>query len=344
MKTSISTITGAALKSFAFFAAALTIASCVHEYPDDGKGIDPTRISLTVELTTNPKINASSVFSKSANTAPYVWFVVEIYEEDFGGKPVLRHEASAPKNEDGSASIVFNTSLNAGKYRLAAFATCVEDEQGNGSHYDMTDLGGIVFANEEYTGSTDLKECYDLRMDIDLPNDEWFGEKTLSGTLEPPVGRVEIIAEDAKEFLTKQAELLSKSGIETEEEQMWEGYKARWDYALYFPTKYNAFTGVPTDAQTGIMFLSEMTPLSDNEVLMGYDYVFVNGDRTRVNITLSLVDKETGEILNSYSGLTAEINKGETSVIRGDFLTTSNKSGIGIDTGFEDEINIPLPD
>ena len=56
------------------------------------------------------------------------------------------------------------------------------------------------------------------------------------------------------------------------------------------------------------------------------------------------MDKETGEILNSYSGLTAEINKGETSVIRGDFLTTSNKSGIGIDTGFEDEINIQLPD
>ena len=104
MKTSISTIAGAALKSFAFFAAALTIASCVHEYPDDGKGIDPTRISLTVELTTNPTINASSVFSKSANTTPYVWFVVEVYEEDFGGEPVLRHEASAPKDEDGSAA------------------------------------------------------------------------------------------------------------------------------------------------------------------------------------------------------------------------------------------------
>ena len=61
----------------ALIAAALVpLAACVHEYPEEGKEIDPTEIGLTLELSTDPSITSASVFSKSGETAPYVYFVI----------------------------------------------------------------------------------------------------------------------------------------------------------------------------------------------------------------------------------------------------------------------------
>lgn len=322
----------------------LTFTACVHEHPQEGAEIDPTHIELTLELSTDPSITTASVFSKSTDEAPYVYFVVELFEGDFGTEPVLREETCVPREADGSASIILTELLNAGTYRLAAFASCVKDEHGNGSAYDFSDLGNIRFANEEYVGATDLKECYDLRMEIDLPYEDWFAKDTVTATLESPVGRVEVISEDAADFITKTFNQEGGMGTKADNEEFWQAYGARWDYALYFPTRYDVYTGVPIDSELGIRFTSDVIQLTDTEVLMGYDYAFVNGDATKVNITVSLTDRQTGEILNSYSGLSAEIHKGRTTVIRGEFLTASQGSGIGIDPEFDGDIDIVLPD
>lgn len=326
----------------ALIAAALVpLAACVHEYPEEGKEIDPTEIGLTLELSTDPSITSASVFSKSGETAPYVYFVIELYKDDYTGEPAVRHEEGAIRNSDGSASLTVTVPVHAGKYRLAAFAACVEDETGSGCIYNLDDLGNISFASGEYAGSTALKECYDLRMDIDLSNSEWHSEETVSGVLSAPVGRLEIISEDAADFVTK---LQTSVGQAANDETFWEDYELRWDYALYSPVGYNVFTGMPEDSETGIGFRSDIFPLNENEVLMGYDYIFVNGEKAGVNITLGLYERATGNLLNTYSGLTADIFRGETTVIRGDFLTTNQGSGIGIDPGFDGDIDITLPD
>ena len=101
----------------------LTFTACVHEYPQEGAEIDPTHIELTLELSTDPSITTASVFSKSTDEAPYVYFVVELFEGDFGTEPVLREETCVPREADGSASIILTELLNAGTYRLAAFAS-----------------------------------------------------------------------------------------------------------------------------------------------------------------------------------------------------------------------------
>lgn len=325
---------------YTFLAAfCLIAAACVHIYPEEGKEVDPTEIELTFELSTDPSVTSSSVLSKSGLSHRYVKFAIELYEDGYNGEPVFRREMTVPATESGAASVRFTECVHAGEYRLAAFAAYAENEDGSGCLYDISSLGNIVYASDTYTGSTDLKECYDLRMDINLPHDEWFASKTVSGILEPPVGRVEIISEDVADFVAK-----VEAHTAAADEDFWQTYEVKWDYALYFPVGYNVFTGVPNLADTGVGFTSEIVLLNDKEALMGYDYVFVNGERTEVNISLKLYEKATGELLNTYSGLSAEILKGETTVIRGDFLTTEKGSGIGIDPGFDGSIDITLPD
>lgn len=321
-------------------AVALTTA-CVHEYPEGGQEVDPTEISLTVQLSTDPSVTEASVFSKDGDDAGMVCFVVELYQDEYEGEPLMRCEETVAKDASGVASVSFDTLLHAGHYRLAAFAASVPDA-GTGSIYDMSDLSNISFAESEYVGSTDLKECYDIRMDIDLSADEWYAQETVSGVMTSPAGRVEIISEDAGEFLSRLPK--PSPAASAEDADFWQNYSVRWSYALYFPVGYNVFTGYPNRSETGISFESDLSYLSSNEVLMGFDYVFVNGEETAVDITLDVYDKTTGELLNTYSGLEANIYKGQTTVIRGDFLTTSQGSGVGIDPGFDGDIDIFLED
>ena len=340
MKTIDNTILGRMLIPAAMLTAMLPPAtSCIHEYPEQGKEVDPTEIVLHIELSTDPSVSTASAIPKSESDND-IFFIIELYQDDYGGVPVFRREISAPKDENGSASVSLTEHVHAGDYHLVAFAAGTDGTDGASCLYDMSDLSNIVYASDSYPGPTDLKECYDLRMDINLPHDEWFAEKHISGLMESPMGRVEIISEDADGL---EERIMEMTHAHVADEDFLASYEIQWEYALYFPTGYNALTGVPNKAETGIGFKSDILPLSDNEVLLGYDYVFVNGDYTEVNITLRLYDKVSGEMLNGYSGLEAEIYKGKTTVIRGMFLTTENGSGISIDTGFDGSIDITLP-
>lgn len=332
------------ISSYVIVASLLLATACVHEYPESGQEVDPTAIDLTIELSTDPSVTTSSVLSKDGADAPdAVLFVVELYKDEFEGEPVLRHEETAVKDADGKAAISIPVLVHAGNYRLAAFASSVSSSDPATCLYDMTDLGNVTFSGGTYVGSTDFKECYDLRMDINLSSDEWNSEQTVSGVLSSPTGRVEVISEDAGDFLSRIHPQLSPDNS-AENEDFWQNYYVRWSYALYFPTGYSVFTGYPNNTGTGIGFESDIQPLSDEEVLMGYDYVFVNGESTSVDITLEVYDRNTGEAVNTFSGLKADILKGQTTVIRGDFLTVDKGSGVGIDTEFDGDIDIFLPD
>lgn len=338
MRTTKETIISNTVLFAAFTAMSLlATTACVKEYPEDGQAVDPTEIELTINLSTDPSITAASAVSKSETSAGYAYFVIELYKDEFGGDTVFRREISAPVAESGTASVTLTEKVHAGTYRLAAFAARTESEDGSGCAYNLSDLSNIVFSGNGNAGSCPMKECYDIRMDIELSHNKWFGSDSVSGILTAPVGRVEVISEDAPEFIDNN-DLKAKAA----EEGFWQNYEVRWDYAMYFPTGYNALTGLPNKAETDIGFVSDITPLDDNEVLMGYDYVFVNGDYTEVVITLSIYDRTTGECLNTYSGLTAGIHKGQTTVIRGKYLTTEKKPGVNIDSEFEGDINVDL--
>ena len=308
-----------------YVAAILTgiaVVSCrIHEYPV-GPGVDPTMIVVNIDLTTDPAVAETSTIGRSDEDG-CMYFIMEIYRNDFTGEPVSRLESGAVRAEDGSSSVRFTDTLHAGNYKVAAFAVCTKDMQGGSSVYDMSDLSRIVF-DDTYQGSISLKECYEARFDLNISSDEWFTTMDVAETMHSPMGRVEAVSTDAAEFLQEQ-------------------YTVRWDYALYFPTGYNVLTGLPNKAETGITFSSAMIPVSEEEVMLGYDYVFVNGESTTVNITLTVLDS-AGEVVNTYSGLEAVIYKGETTVLRGTFLTEDRGSGIGIDPGFDGTIDIILPD
>lgn len=311
----------------------LLFTACVREYPEEGKEVDPTEILLTLELSTAPAISSSPV-------SDYVYFIIELYEDQADPEPVFHYGTGAARNSSGTAGISVSTSLHAGEYTLAAFAVSCNDSTGDDSAYKLSDLRNITFKGGEYPGPTPLKQCYSLTTTIDLPYEVWFASDTLREELTAPVGKVEVISEDAAEFVRTYISGLSSVPALSDENM--DNYGLRWSYDLYCPVGFNAVTGSPNKSETGVGFVTDLTPLNDEEILLGYDYIFVNGDATTVNFSLNLYDKTTGETLNTYGGIEAEIFKGETTTLRGNFLTVDREPGVNIDTEFDGDININI--
>ena len=88
-------------------------------------------------------------------------------------------------------------------------------------------------------------------------------------------------------------------------------------------------------------FTSTLSPLNEEEALIGFDYVLVNGTESSVSVQVGLYDSE-GTMLSLSNPVTVPIVRGKVTTVRGKFLTLATGSGIGVSPGFDGEYNIEL--
>lgn len=329
------------LKTFTATAAALlTSISCVHEYPVNG-GVDPTLSDIRISLTTTPTFMEDAAVQDEG--LDHLYFVVEFHKDDFGPSPVIRREVGKAKDGDNSATIELHEQLPSGKYRCVAYAVAAGDTDGSESIFQLDDLSDIGF-EDDYPGNTHAKECYESRFDMSLSFEEWNQSIELAQQMTSPMGGVKIISTDAEDFIKHEMNRLqlTSSGTGTSSWQ-WENYYVIWKYDFYYPVRYNAYTGLPNKAETEVSFRAGIVPHTDTDVSLGFDYIFVNGDASKVNVTLEVYDKDN-TLLNTYSGIEIPLERGKMTTIEGEYLTRRKDQGIGIDPGFEGDINITLPD
>lgn len=306
------------------------LVSCVHEYPDD-EPVDPTNVAVTLKLSTTEPFEFVS--RATDGTSRYMHYIVEIYKDDYQGTPVLRKEVTV-KKQDGGSSLTLEFPLHSAHYKVAAWAS-VSDEKGSNSLFSTAKLSAVTLVGN-YTGNMLDKECYDARFDIDLSNTGWNESRSISQKLTSPMAGIEIISTDVSQFQNTQNGLWS---VESLSDTWWQNYYLKWAYDMYFPTSYNVYTGMPNKVATQVAFRSEIKRLSDKEVSLGYDYVFVNGQKANQYISLSLYRRDD-LLLNTYEGIDASLERGKLTTIKGEFLTRKHSSGMGIDPGFDGSIDI----
>lgn len=118
-----------------------------------------------------------------------------------------------------------------------------------------------------------------------------------------------------------------------------EDYKIVFYYNSYLPTEYNLITGKPTDAKMGMMFSSSLQPLNEDEALIGFDYVIVNGVESSVTLQVALYAPD-GELMSLSNPVVVPVVRGKVTTVRGKFLTLATGGGIGIYPGFDGEFNL----
>lgn len=110
-------------------------------------------------------------------------------------------------------------------------------------------------------------------------------------------------------------------------------YKVVFRYSQFMPNEFDLFSYIPVYALPQISFESEITPISDTEAELGFDYVFVNGEEFVIPIIVEVYDKQ-GNKVSGINPINVPLMRGQLTTIRDNFLTSQASGGIGINPSF----------
>lgn len=335
---------------------AVSCDSTVLEFPENG-GIDPTlvhvNLSLEVDPTLEPYTTTQMLMKADGSQTHDVRWIIEIFQDAVDGTPVARRVLSADPDVEGHHAIETTFDLHAAKYQVVAWMDYVDDGSIADKYYVIPSLSSIrIPETENYIGDEDYKDTYVGHQEIDLSAYRTHWNSTVDQTviLERPMAKIEFITTDmgkviaewaARRAKTKAA--MSGSTAALADQVDVSSWQVNVEYAGYFPSSFNAYTNKPNDARQGVSFVSAMTPLSSQEARFGSDYIFVNGNESAVNVNLTISDAQ-GNVINEVQGIQVPIVRGKLTSVRDEFLTRSFTPGIGIDPGFDGEINVVIPE
>ena len=333
--------------------------STVLEYPD-GDGVDPSLIHFTLNLGVDPSIEPYAPAGRAEGEEAGkmeehdVRWMVEVYRDEIDEEPEHERLLTGDPAEDGRHSTSTTLDLHAGKYIVVAWADYVADGTTSDKYYAVPSLDQIGIASgESYVGDEEHKDTYAVVEEVDLTgyHDQWNVEVEHGVTLERPMAKIEFITTDVDKLLAdlaaarsgKSSSRASYSDNLLGENPDLNAIRVTVEYAGYLPSGYNVYTGKPNDAVTGMSFTCSLTRLSGKEARLGSDYIFVNGNESAVTVNLEIRD-DAGNLINRVEGINVPIVRGKLTTIRDEFLTRDYAPGIGIDPGFEGEINVVIPD
>ena len=261
--------------------------------------------------------------------------VVEV-DKAGGGGLALRRELSCLQQADGT--YLAELSLMPGDYDLRLWA------DWDGGYYNADDLGKVLVLTDNYVanGETDKKDAYYATSSLSIPSSP-SGELRGAGadvalTLERPFAKYRLIATDVEAYYN----LISKG----EALPAIEDLQVRVTYEGFFPTGFSVATGKPNDAlNTGIHYTSVPTVAEGYDAKVnrqvGADFVLTNGEESFVNVTIQMVDTNTGDIIATVQHVKIPYKRGHLTTVTGHFLTAGKTpGGVQIDTEWGEDIVI----
>lgn len=335
-----------AIKSLSFCvltAFAQFLSSCVHEFPEISQNI-------TVDLTIRHELDWTEYNylignrSRSGAATHRARYIIYAYP---AGKTDSPAHTFRFYNDDASLQDFTTTiTLPPGKWDLHAWQD--HEPREGGCYYNTEDLSSITYT-QPYRGDIEQREAFEGMTSVEIP--ETYEEGiSVSGTIDMarPMGRYVFIATDFEKFYT---ETLSKPGIQhappwhelapDARAEALKGYAIVALYPFYMPSTYNYFTQRITDSSTGIHYDAEIVPISSTEAKTASDHVFMNHHESGVQVQLGL-RTPSNKILQLTDVITVPMKRGQTTYVRGNFLTAGVGSGLDIDFMFSGDINIKI--
>lgn len=325
----------------------------VLEFPVDD-GIDPTKVFLSLTLAVDPTLEpyfSKSDISKADEDTHDVRWIIEIFRDEISGDPVESRVISCDPASDGNHVIQTDFLLHASKYHVVAWMDYVDNGSLDDKYYSVNTLSSIkIPETENYIGDEERKDAYVGREELDFSGyqDTWDDTVSYTMILERPMAQIEFVTTDIDKLLEAALYRRSKSVDVLNSELLSENLdpsslQITVEYGGYFPSGFNVYTDKPNDAREGVSFSCTSTQLSDTEAHLAGDHVFVNGNESAVTVNLIIKDSQ-GNLLNTVAGINVPIVRGKLTTIRDEFVTSSINSGIGINPGFEGDIDIVIPD
>ena len=291
----------------------------------DGIRLSTVRLVLSVPGLELP--DYEPVTRASADDGERLRLVAEVYRE---GTSVKVHGRTQFCTLQADGTWLAELSLLPGDYDLRLWA------DRDGGYYNTDDLGKVLVLTDNYVanGETDKKDAFYAAETLSVGD----GTPDMPVTLERPFAKYRLIATDVEAYYN----LIDKG----EDLPDIEDLQVRVTYEGFFPTGFNVDTGKPNDAlNTGIHYTSvpvvaEGYDASVNRQV-GADLVLTNGEESFVNVTIQMIDTNTGDIVATVQHVKIPYRRGHLTTVTGHFLTAGKTpGGVQIDSEWGDDIVI----
>lgn len=283
------------------------------------------RLLLKLPDPTLPDYTPAKARTRAAGAGYTLRCVAELVKA--GTDNVVLHKPVTPEPQ-GDGTYLVELSVPEGTYDLRLWTDYARtDAPLADTYYQTESLKAVSIVTEPYTANTDVKDAaYHNESDLTLPEEG----TTITIPLQRPLAKYRIIADDVETY-RKLAE------AEPEKYPPLEELTVTVQYDGYFPSGFNVSTGKPNDAIGGISYSQVLAHYNnvDDEVLLGSDWVLVNGTESLVNVTITVADSQ-GNTLCSVSGIQINYRRSHLTTVHGNFLTAGiSNGGININTEWD---------
>lgn len=308
----------------------MAISSCnVHEFPGPMAGKVPFVLHLDYEtdLPLHKIVDYQEATRSGGEDIYNIRYVVNVYPDDEDSREVLCQFVFTEEdlnNLDNEVTMI----LNKGRYKFIVWTDYVSASEKTDTHYSTSDFSAIYINGEEHPGCNDYRDAFCGTVISEV------SDQVLEATvqMERPMAKFNFISNDLGLFM----ERIKIQQISKAEEIDISDYRVLLRYHGFMPNAFNMYTDKPSDASTGVVFSSELKRISDDEVEMGFDYVFVNGNESAVTVSLEIYDEE-GEKLSEFVAVDIPIVRSKLTTVKGAFLTTETNGGVSVLPDYDGE-------
>lgn len=323
----------------------LPLFSCVHEWPE-APCVRGAKLVVRHELPWqffDYNYKQGTRVGKAEPVA--VRYIYEVYPEGSTEEPVARY--TQVRTDLSLADFTTTLELPAGVYDVYVWSDFIDRDTGRSLYYDATSLSAVKVLTP-YAGDTDLKDAFQGMFTASVPSsvDESVSVEC-EVTLRRPLTAYAFLSTDLEEFIEQETRrtglpVMNESGDVSQSPSIdFSRYRVRMRYPGYLPVEYSVFRNRPTDSATGLYYEGNIKVISNEEVLLGFDYFFINGHESSVNVGIDIIDPQ-GETVASAASVTVPVERNRVTIVRGDFLTSKAHGGIGINPDFDGDYNIEI--
>lgn len=332
------------------------LSSCdVHEFPNPSLQEIPFVLHLNydTELPLYKVINYNNETRTNKNNENYdIRYIVKVYPAEEENKSSERNELYQfifTKDDISTLNHSVELKLKRGRYNFVVWSDYVKDNDAD-LYYNTSKFEEITLLGEEYIGNNDYRDAFKgtLTHEVLGPQQEATVE------MRRPLAKFNFISSDVSEFITmikairadktrnnnhyadSQEQSNSSTTISANNIQF-SDFNVVFRYHGFVPHVFNTYSNKPTDAKTGISFKSKISILENGEAELGFDYVFVNGTESAVNVSVEVYDYD-GELISRFKPIDIPLTRSKLTTIKANFLT-SGVGGVAIIPGFDGDYN-----
>ena len=321
----------------------VAVAGCdVHEFPEDDFKVHPFELHLNFDFETTladmPLYKEILYYTRAEKESVEDYdmrYVIKAFRMDNVAGEIRTADTTivVSKSDITNPNHSIQLNLEEGVYTFRVWSDYVKRGSHSDNYYNASNFEEIILVNKQnHAGSSAFREAFRGVVTAEVSPEC----NAVHIEMIRPMGKFKFISTDMEEFCKHAMQKFDAQSLDID------AYRVVFRYNTFMPCSFNMFTDKAADSWRNVSFSSRMTVAKNEEILLGYDYAFVDKTKTTLSISVEIYEPD-GELLSASEPIDVPRARNRLTVVKGAFLTSRGSGGISINPGYEgDDYNMEI--